>query len=138
MIVRHQYVTTESDGKGCPFCGEEVAFTPAPYESALPHFYCDRCKVEFTIDERFVDEDAGVYRNFMPGECVDKWDTRSNDAGPEDCPFCGGVIEEWPWGHYLFDSLWCPTCKKRFEFQSHPHSKQSMRRTMREFARRSK
>lgn len=56
------------------------------------------------------------------------------DGAP--CPFCGEKIQEYPWGHGLFDKLYCPSCKKRFEFQSHGHSKNSMKRTMREFSKR--
>lgn len=137
MIVKHQYIPpAECEGMGCPFCGKEATFTPAYTDMSLPKFYCNSCKVEFTIEERIYDEEAWEVRNYNVSQCLDKWDTRAEGAGPEDCPFCGGKIEEWSWGHYLFDSLWCPTCKKRFEFQSHPHSKKSMARTMREFGRR--
>lgn len=137
MIVRHQYVAdTDCEAEGCPFCGSEVSFTAAWTEMSLPQFYCGRCKIEFTIDERHVDEENSEVRNFTPRECLDKWDQRAEGATSDECPFCGGGIQEWPYGHYLFDSLWCPTCKKRFEFQSHPHSKGSMVRTMREFGRR--
>ncbi len=135
MIIRHRYVNSEADGKNCPFCGEEVDMTVAG-EMSLHHFYCNRCKVEFTLDERVVDEERQKVRNLTIPEAIGRWNTRAEDAKGDECPFCGEKIEEWPWGHYLFDSLYCPNCKKRFQFQSHGHSKRSMVRTMREFAKR--
>ena len=136
MIVSHRYISdTKCDGLGCPFCGSEVRFIPPHTDMALPHFYCDRCKVDFTVGERIVEKVEGTVRNLNQSECIERWDKRA--GGSDDCcPFCGGGIEKLPWGHYLFDSLWCPTCKVMFQFQSHEHGKKSMVRTMREFNRR--
>lgn len=138
MIVSNRYISdSKCDGLGCPFCGSEVRFIPPYTDMALPHFYCDRCKVDFTVQKRIVDKEKGTVRSLYPSECIERWDKRAD--GPADCcPFCGGKIEELPWGHYLFDSLWCPTCKVRFQFQSHEHGKRSMVRTMREFNRRAR
>lgn len=139
MLLNYQYVKSSTESSGCPFCGgNDTSMTVAPYESALHHFYCNDCKVEFTVEERVADEERGSVRNLTTSEALARWDRRSKGASGDECPFCGNGIEEWPWGHYLFDSLWCPSCKMRFQFQSHGHSKASMRRTMREFARRPK
>jgi len=138
MRKLYGYTTSESREVGCPFCGgDNTTFTPAG-EYGLHKFYCNDCKVEFTIDERIYDEEAWEVRNLSIEQAFDRWETRSVDASEDECPFCGEKIQEWPYGHYLFDSLWCANCKKRYEFQSHPHSKNSMRRTMREFGKRAK
>lgn len=136
MRINFGYVRTDSEEAPCPFCGgDNTTFELATYMS-LHHFYCNDCKIEFTLDERVVDEERQMVRNLTMSEAFDRWNTRAKDAGADECPFCGEKIEEWPYGHYLFDSLYCPHCKKRFQFQSHPHSKKSMGRTMREFAKR--
>lgn len=133
--IKHQYVTCTGEAEGCPLCGEGVTMSVAT-QYGLHHFYCDRCKVEFTVNEMVADEEGQGMRNLTVSEALDRWGRRHPGSNPKDCPFCGGPIEEWPWGHYLFDSLWCPACEMRFQFQSHPHSKRSMVRTMREFGRR--
>lgn len=138
MIVRHGYIDTEANGAGCPFCGGDDVFMSVAGEMSLHKFYCNTCKVEFTIEERAVDEKRQTIRNLTIAEALDRWNTRNDDANGAECPFCGESIEEWPWGHYLFDSLYCPNCKKRFQFQSHTHSVRSMKRTMREFGKRAK
>lgn len=136
MRVIYQYVgDVERDGAPCPFCGGEVEMHPASGQYDLHHFYCTHCKVEFTIDERVADYEEGRIRNLYLDDALDRWNERT-EAGPYECPFCGGEVHPWPWGMALFDVLYCPSCKKRFEFQSHPHSKNSMRRTLREFGRR--
>ena len=136
MLIINQYTSpTEVEGAACPFCGEEVEMRPARGQYDLHHFYCNRCKVDFTIDERVRDYEEERVRNIYPDEAIDRWNMRT-EAGSDRCPFCGGEVHSWPWGAYLFDTLHCPSCKKRFEFQSHPHSKMSMKRTMREFGRR--
>jgi len=138
MIVRHQYVTTETDSLPCPFCGDNADFIPAKGNMDLHHFYCNTCKVEFTLDERIYDEENWEVRNLPLSDALDRWETRAKGAAGDECPFCGEKIQEWPYGCYLFDNLYCPSCKKRFEFQSHPHGKKSMVRTMREFAKRAR
>lgn len=138
MIVRHQYVTTETEALPCPFCGEEVNFIPAKNGFDLHRFYCNKCKIEFTLDERIYDEEKWEVRNLPIADAIERWETRAESAAEDECPFCGEKIQEWPWGHYLFDGLYCPSCKKRLEFQSHPHSKNSMKRTMKEFGKRKK
>ena len=136
MIVKNAYVGWEADGKECPFCGGSNVEMTIAGEMSLHKFYCNECKVEFTIEERVVEESRGLVRNLTIAEALERWNARDEDASGDECPFCGGEIGEWPWGHYLFDNLYCPNCKKRFEFQSHGHSKRSMVRTMREFAKR--
>lgn len=108
---------------------------PASWQYDLHHFYCTNCKVEFTIDERVRDYQEERVRNIYLDEAIDRWNERT-EAGSDRCPFCGGEVHEPIFGQGLFDQLVCPECKKRFEFQSHPHSKMSIRRTMREFGRR--
>ena len=136
MIISNRYTSpTKANGAPCPFCGQEVTMHPAQGSYDLHHFYCNKCLVEFTIDERVRDYQEERVRNVYLDEAIDRWNTRVKAQGDE-CPFCGEKIHEWPWGHGLFDILYCPSCKKRFEFQSHSHSKNSMRRTMREFSKR--
>lgn len=132
------YVTTEDNELGCPFCGGDNTTFSLAGEHGLHTFYCNDCKIEITLDERLPNDDFTALRNLTVQEAFDRWEWRTPDAKEEECPFCGEKIQEWPYGHYLFDSLWCPTCKKRFQFQSHSHSKQSMKRTMREFGKRPK
>ena len=138
MQIRHQYVSTEMQAESCPLCGGDDVELHVATEMGLHKFYCNACKVEFTIEERAADEKRQTIRNLTIAEALDRWNTRSDKANGGECPFCGGSIEEWPWGHYLFDSLYCLNCKKRLQFQSHPHSKKSMARTMREFGKRPK
>lgn len=134
MLVRHQYVSTETQAEPCPLCGGDDVELHVATEMGLHKFYCNACKVEFTIDER--DVRNGKMENLSISSALDRWDQRT-EAGPNECPFCGSEVTEWPYW-YLFDALYCPGCMKRFEFQSHPHSKKSMARTMREFGKRPK
>ena len=135
MIVRHGYVDTETEAAGCPFCGGDDVCMSVAGRMSLHKFYCNDCKVEFTLSEQHVDEERHEVTGLTVAEALERWNSRT-DSNEDECPFCGGAIEEWPWGQYLFDSLSCPTGKKRFQFQSHPHSKNSMRRTLREFGKR--
>lgn len=135
LIINRYTAPTERNGAACPFCGEEVEMRPASGQYDLHHFYCTCCKVDFTIDERVADYEEERIRNLYLDDALDRWNERTA-AGPDRCPFCGGEVHEPTFGQGLFDKLVCPGCKKRFEFQSHPHSKNSMRRTLREFGRR--
>lgn len=133
MIVAYKYAgNVERDGAPCPLCGGEVKMRPASGQHDLHSFYCDRCKVEFTIGERIRDYEEERVRNMYLDEAIDRWDVRDGDD-PDRCPFCGEEVGYDFMHSSLFDSLECPSCRMRFQFQSHPRSRGSLERTMREF-----